>query len=664
MLVGRAGFTVDSSCGPWFDAAVANDPQLTAAIEERSRLEAALARELRISSALREVGVALGTTLDLDDLLELILAKLTDLLDADRCTLYLVDEVRGDLVSRVTIGSKVRSIRVKIGHGIAGYVAQSGRALRVKDAYQDPRFQAEWDALTGYRTTCILAAPLKNHLGRTIGVIQVLNKATANGSGEFTDEDEAILSALSTQAAVAIDNSRLFLSLIQKNRQLVDTKEQLEQKVGELELLFKLESATSRAQSLDELVRAALSTTAQGCGTRGAGLTFAQSDGAEIVHFIFDSEREPHLERLVTRARDGLLGSVMQTGEPRLASETELTSQSLQPWGGNFPFELGSVCAVPLEADGGTLGAIGVFAPRGEPLLGASERSLLQLMAANVSTALRLFLANEERERTARLTSIGRLLSQVIHDFKTPLTVISGYVQLMQNAEDKELRVEYAQKALRQFDVLSGMQREVLEFARGERSIFVRRVYLHKFFGEFRQLLAQQIDGRAIELEMEIDNKVVARFDEGRVERALHNLTRNAIEAMASTGGRLRVEAREDNGDVLVVVQDTGPGIPAEIQGRLFQSFVTAGKKDGTGLGLAIVKKTMDEHGGTVRCVPVDVGARFELRFPQVKKEAKAEGPAENNGRERPRPQRRTRRKPVEAPVVAAATTPARAAET
>lgn len=632
-------------------------------IAERPQLEAALARELRISAALREVGVALGTTLDLDELLELILAKLTDLLDADRCTLYLVDEVRGDLVSRVTIGSKVRSIRVKIGHGIAGYVAQAGRPLRVKDAYQDPRFQPEWDALTGYRTTCILAAPLKNHLGRTIGVIQVLNKAAQHGAGEFTDEDEAILSALSTQAAVAIDNSRLFLSLIQKNRQLVDTKEQLEQKVGELELLFKLESATSRAQSLDELVRAALSTTAQACGARGAGLSFAQSEGTEIVHFLFDADREPPLERLVTRARDGLLGWVMQRGESLLLSSAELTASgdtstsepsrlATQPWGANFPFELGSVCAVPLEAENGTLGAIGVFAKAAEPDLGETERAVLQPIAANVTTALRLFLANEERERTARLTSIGRLLSQVIHDFKTPLTVISGYVQLMQNAEDRDLRVEYAQKALRQFDVLTGMQREVLEFARGEKSIFVRRVYMHKFFGEFRQLLSQQIDGRAIELEMDIDNKQVARFDEGRVERALHNLSRNAIEAMAAHGGKLRIEAREDNGDLLIVVQDTGPGIPPEIQGRLFQSFVTSGKKDGTGLGLAIVKKTMDEHGGTVRCVPVEVGARFELRFPQTKKEAKPEGTTEKSDREqRPRPQRRTRRKPVEAPA-------------
>ncbi|HEY3237021.1 MAG TPA: GAF domain-containing protein, partial [Polyangiaceae bacterium] len=209
------------------------------ALRHRSpgELESALAREERVSSALREVGIALGSTLDLDDLLQLILNKLTDLVEADRATLYLLDESHGDLVSRIVIGGEVRSIRLRVGHGIAGTVAQTGRPMRVRDAYSDARFEREWDTLTGYRTTSMLVAPLKNHLGRTIGVIQVLNK---RGGEEFSTEDEAILSSLSTQAAVAIDNSRLFLSLIQKNKQLVDTTEQLERRLRDLELLFEL----------------------------------------------------------------------------------------------------------------------------------------------------------------------------------------------------------------------------------------------------------------------------------------------------------------------------------------------------------------------------------------------------------------------------------------
>lgn len=579
-------------------------------------LRSALAREERIASALREVGVALGTTLDLDDLLELILGRLTDLLDADRATLYLVDDARGDLVSRVMVGSKVRSIRVRLGHGIAGAVAQEGRPIRVRDAYTDPRFEPEWDLLTGYRTTCMLAGPLKNHLGRTIGVIQVLNKA----QGEFTDEDEAILMALSTQAAVAIDNSRLFLSLIQKNRQLLDTKEQLERKVRDLELLFELERATSRARSLEELITEALSAAARASDARAAALLVVNPDAGDLIEYVYDTEGHAGLDRFGVKHGEGFLSAAMQHVEPLSSADVTADPRYSVAVDGRYGFQARSVLAMSLDEGGaGALGAIAVFNKRTAKRFSNEDEALLRLVSANVSTALRLYHANEERERTARLTSIGRLLSQVIHDFKTPMTLISGYVQLMQNADEQSVRADFAQKVLRQFDVLSGMQREVLEFARGERTLFVRKVYLHKFFSEMREQLSHEFDGRAIELSMNIDNKAVARFDEARVARAIQNLTRNAIEAMAEKGGELSIEARMDGDDLFIAVSDTGPGIPEEVQGRLFQSFVTAGKKGGTGLGLAIVKKIVDEHGGEITAVPRQRGARFEIRLPQTK---------------------------------------------
>ncbi|MEP7126191.1 MAG: GAF domain-containing protein, partial [Byssovorax sp.] len=199
---------------------------LQARIDE---LEAQLARSERTVQALREVGLALGSTLDLDQLLELILQKITDLLEGDRATLYLLDEQRGRLLSRIMVGDEVRSIELPIGEGIAGHVAKVGRTVRIKDAYRDKRFKREWDDATGYKTRSILASPMKNHVGRIIGVIQVLNKS--HGTGEFSQHDEELLTALATQAAVSIDNSRLFLSVIQKNMQLVETKEQLEHRV-------------------------------------------------------------------------------------------------------------------------------------------------------------------------------------------------------------------------------------------------------------------------------------------------------------------------------------------------------------------------------------------------------------------------------------------------
>jgi signal transduction histidine kinase len=607
-----------SSLVSWFDRAVTSSGIDVRAQTERglsvSELVAALRHEQRVSSALREVGIALGTTFDLDDLLELILSKLTELVQADRATLYLLDEANNELVSRMVVGEQVRSIRMKIGHGIAGMVAATGRAIRVRDAYSDPRFERDWDVLTGYRTQSILAAPLKNHVGRTIGVIQILNKL---GADEFTTEDEAILSALSTQAAVAIDNSRLFLSLIQKNKQLLDTKGELERRLRDLSLLFELERATGRATSLEDLAQALLSLSVKSTEARGAALLIAEEESGDLVQYVYDAAEPDALKRVGVKAGEGLLASAMARDQVLHVKSGVRSPHWHERVEGALGFELDAALVLPLEGETAPLGAVALFGTQGSRAFTAEDESLMRLVGANVSTAVRLFFASQSRERSERLTSIGRLLSQVIHDFKTPMTVISGYVQLMAEAGETKKRQEYAEEVLKQFDALTSMQREVLEFARGERTLFVRRVYLHKFIGDLRRQLELELQGKPIELEVDIDTKVVARFDEQRVARAVHNLARNAIEAMAEQGGVLTLRGKLDGKDLLIAVADTGPGIPPAIEHRLFQSFVTMGKEGGTGLGLAIVKKIVEEHGGSVHVKSSPQGASFELRLPQ-----------------------------------------------
>jgi signal transduction histidine kinase/putative methionine-R-sulfoxide reductase with GAF domain len=580
---------------------------------EVAELKAALAREVRIASALREVGNALGTTLDLDDLLELILGRLTDLLEADRCTLYLLDQAKAELVSRIVIGEQVRSIRVRVGHGIAGTVAKTGKAIRLRDAYTDPRFEPEWDLFTGYRTKSMLASPLKNHMGRTIGVIQVLNKTTGE---EFTAEDEAILSALSTQAAVAIDNSRLFLSLIQKNHQLLSTKEKLERRVADLQLLNELERAMARVESLEELARAALSALAKASQAQGASLLLGEEDTGDLFQYVYDSERPESVDRIGVKAGEGLLAHAMNIGETIELAEATLDGHFNARVEGRFPFTVQSCLVMPLTSEQ-VFGAMGLFSKRGGRPFEEEDRALMALVGSNVSTAVRLFRVSQQRERGQRLTTIGRLLSQVIHDFKTPMTVISGHVQMMTDEDKPDVRGEHAAAVLRQMEALTAMQREVLDFARGERRIFVRRVFLSRFFEDIKQQIEQFAEGLPIRIQFEIDTKVTSRFDEMRMARAVQNLARNAVESMGSKGGVLRIYGRMEKDELLIGVSDTGPGIPEEIQGRMFQSFVTAGKQGGTGLGLAIVKKIVQEHKGTIVVRSTPEGATFEMRLPQ-----------------------------------------------
>jgi signal transduction histidine kinase len=276
---------------------------------------------------------------------------------------------------------------------------------------------------------------------------------------------------------------------------------------------------------------------------------------------------------------------------------------------------------VPLfdEADR-PFGALAVLRRAGDKPFNDDDVDLLRLVALNASTGFQLQAAREAHGREARLTTIGSLVSGMLHDLKTPMSVISGYVQMMATDDDPDHRMEFAELVLRQFDQIAAMQREVLDFARGQRTVLVRKVYLAKFFEDFAEQVRREIARKTapIELALELNDRGTARFDEPKITRALQNLVRNAFEAMGEKGGTLTLRVDRDKDHTLVVsVADTGPGIPAEVQERLFESFVTAGKKTGTGLGLAIVKKIAEDHEGTISATSTPSGATFTLRLPQ-----------------------------------------------
>src|SRR5688572_5453665 len=194
--------------------------------EESSRLAARLRAEEKKLMLVQEIGKALSSALDLDRLLHLIMEKITILMEADRSTLYLFSEDGRELWSKVVQGGEVMEIRLPVGAGIAGWVAQSGETVNIPDAYNDKRFYPAVDLRSGYRTRSILCMPMRNNQGHTIGVIQVLNKS----GGPFTALDEALLGALASQAAVSIENSKLYHSVVAKNVELLEAQGQLERK--------------------------------------------------------------------------------------------------------------------------------------------------------------------------------------------------------------------------------------------------------------------------------------------------------------------------------------------------------------------------------------------------------------------------------------------------
>lgn len=159
---------------------------------------------INILTFLSESTQKLNSSLDLDELLDLILETAIMGTNADRGTLYLVDYEKDEIWSKVLKGEAISEIRLPLGKGIAGYVAATGDVIYTEDAYKDPRFNPEIDRISGYKTRSMLCMPMKDKYGKIIGVFQIINKLPEL----FRTEDEKFLEALSAHASIAIDNAR------------------------------------------------------------------------------------------------------------------------------------------------------------------------------------------------------------------------------------------------------------------------------------------------------------------------------------------------------------------------------------------------------------------------------------------------------------------------
>ncbi len=577
-------------------------------------LEAALRREQKKVALVQEVSRALSDAGDLDALLTLIMAKVTELMDADRSTLYLVTEDGGWLWSKVVQGDERVEIRLEVGEGIAGWVAQTREIVNIPDAYADQRFQPAVDLKSGYRTRSILSVPMLGALGGLVGVLQVLNKS----DGPFTHADEELLLALSSQAAIAIENARLYHSLVSQNQELQRARRDLERRTRELNALYEVEKELSAALDLDDLLSRILAQAITVLGGGAGSIALVEPDGA----LRFRTVQGPAAPRLIERTLPhgtGLLGWSIAHRIPLVIDDPSRDPRHALEVAKEAGVAPQHLMVAPLIEGDDVIGGIEIIDQRrsardGDGAWSEDDLKLLVLIAAQTAGAISLAQRRSEQSNRDRLASIGRMLAGLLHDLKTPMTIISGYAQLMAASDDAGQRDKYVEQIQRQFDLMAGMTREVLAFARGDTDLVVRKVYVNKFSEELTTQLGAAVAGRGIDFEVEARYDGIAYFDEQKLMRVFHNLTSNAVEAMP-TGGHLRVTVEREGDDLVWTVKDTGPGIPAQVHARLFELFAT-GRKGGTGLGLAIVKRVVDDHKGTIRCDTGPTGTTFTIRIP------------------------------------------------
>jgi len=174
--------------------------------------------QIRKLSMLMDIARSIMAEMDLTTLLQLVMKTVTQVMNADRSSLFLVDRDTGEIWSKVAQG--VSEIRLPMGTGIAGHVAQTGETVNIPDAYLDPRFNRDSDERTGYRTQTILCMAITNPRGEIIGSIQVLNKLDGTS---FSADDEELLGAFCSLAGISIENAWAYEEL-EKERASLEVK--------------------------------------------------------------------------------------------------------------------------------------------------------------------------------------------------------------------------------------------------------------------------------------------------------------------------------------------------------------------------------------------------------------------------------------------------------
>ncbi len=203
---------------------------------------------------LLDVATSLADTLDLDALIQKIIGKISEILNAERSTLFLLDEEKNELWSKVAQGMDMTEIRMPVSAGLAGQVARTRETVNIPDAYADPRFNAEQDRQSGFRTKTVLCCPVINMKGSIIGVTQAINKR----DGVFEREDEEVLRAISSQISVALENAQLYERTRSMRNYLNRIHESITNGILTLDCDFRVVTANRAARELFETGSAGL----------------------------------------------------------------------------------------------------------------------------------------------------------------------------------------------------------------------------------------------------------------------------------------------------------------------------------------------------------------------------------------------------------------------
>ncbi len=544
--------------------------------------------------------------LSLPEILKEIMVILTDLVEAEAGTIMLFDEERNELVFSVPTGpaaSQLVDYRIPATEGIAGWVFTNDTSILVEDAAKDERFYGSIDSITGFQTKSILCVPLRHH-SRVIGVLEVINR---RDGGVFSREDELLLIIFASQAALAIENNRVYAELnaalgnLKKiNQELLRAAEEHSDGLAKAKqaLVISERKLEEREAFFREMVESSVEVISR---TDSSGIIEYVSPSIEmLLGYKPEEVIGRHYSDFVFKDDRGVASQAIEQGFLRgqTINENRLVAK-------NGDVKWVRFSSTQVTDDKGKIGLQGV-------LTDVTETKMLQSMIM-------------QKERFAAL---GQLAAAVAHEMNSPLQGISSLISAIERksartgkSPDEEILL------LREaFSRIEETVNKLLSLGRpGEENRIGIRV--NECVEKVLSLEESLLRKHRIRIAFQPDpSDPVALISSSGLGQILINLINNAVDAFEEASGirniRIAVSSPAPGTTLEILFEDTGPGFKPEVLPHLFKPFYTGTGSRGLGVGLGICKSIAEGCGGTITASNRENGrgAAFRIRLPMMRR--------------------------------------------
>ena len=541
-------------------------------------------------SLLYQISQTIHSTLDPEAALQLIVAEAVKAMRATSGSVVLINPNKGVLEIQASMGlpEDARSVKLKVGEGITGTVARTGRSLLVGDTQNSPLYVS---VRSDVRSE--LAVPLEVD-GEVRGVLNV----DSNVPDAFAEADQELLQELAHQAAGVIRNTW--------------RHEQFRQKAKLFEALSAVSRTINSAISLDDALSAITRQASELVHAKMCSLMLLD----ETLEWLDVRANHGASERYLSKARlnvnESFVGVVVRRRRS-LQLEDIVGSGKYQHATLAAQDGLASLLSVPLLFNKRAIGVLNVYT--GQPYHFSDEEvRILGIFAELSAIAIekaRLYERVVDMEELLRhnekLSALGLLAAEVAHEIRNPLTVMKMlYHSLDLQFPESDPRATDSRIIGEKIDHLNKIVEQVLALSRNAEPQLAP-VDVNGALEELNLLLRHKLKNQGVVTvsRLQADLPLVAG-DETQLEQVFLNLSLNAVEAMPD-GGQLKVTTRtapspDNDGKAWVEVEfaDTGRGMTQEEQQGVFKSLLKTSKQKGTGIGLAIVGRIIEAHRGKI----------------------------------------------------------------